>query len=1001
MEVKRIVPGFQQKIFRMGRDIEAKHAVIGIIILLLIIFVFYGFSYASADPTLMVSEVMTSNRNAVCDEDGEYCDWIEIYNPGRSPVNLGGYGLSDDKRDPFKWKFPDVTIEPGGYMIVFASGKDRTKPGDGAFLHTSFELNSAGDKLFFTNSSGQSIGRINIPKLPSDMSYGLDLTDKGGYLYYKKPTPGKPNGSGGVKELVDKGTAAPAYMENPVVFINEFMVSNKSSAIDEDGEYSDWVELYNSGSTEVNLSGYSLTDDKQDLFKWRFPDISIAPGQYLLVFTSGKDRSDTKQGFLHTNFKINRTNDILLFCSNEGQIIDELEIKGMPPDVSKGRGEGDRSKWLFFTEPTPRGPNNTHGFDEFSMEAPLKTGQLVINEASAMNMSTVKDDKGQYSDWLEIVNNGEASLNLQAYGLSDDEDSPFKWRFPDVAIDPGEHMLVYASGESSYNPSRKTLHTNFSLSSNGESIILTDRWGRTIDRFNTGKLGADMSCGRNEGGKGERVYFQKPTPGGENKTPVFIGYTQSPELSNPGGSYSAPINLAIKPQSHAAVIRYTLDGSEPGNESQVYSSPIQISKTTVVKAKAFDDNMLPSPTVTYTYFINDTHTLPVISISTSPDNFWNPRDGLYVKGYGASSVFPYVGANYWKDIEKPIHFELYETDGKLAFSTDAGIKIFGSYSRAMDQKSFSIYARDKYGDDEMNYKFFPDKDISSFKSILLRTSGQDAAFTRIRDAMVHKLVIDTDVDAQAYRPSVVYINGQYWGIYNMREKISPYYLESNHGANPDKVDILEANGRIKAGDKADYKALVDFVSKNDMRVARNYEYVKSQMDVQEFMDYEITEIYCANTDTGNIKFWRDKSTGQKWRWILFDTDWGFLDVDHNTLEYVTNPIGTGIGKRFSTALMFNLLKNDSFRDEFISRLAYHLNNTFESSRVIAVIDEMVKAIEPEMPRCLERWGGTMEGWKKRVEVLRSFARNRPAILVRYIQQKFHLSSSQMQIFKVR
>ncbi|MGI6113614.1 MAG: CotH kinase family protein, partial [Mahellales bacterium] len=358
----------------------------------------------------------------------------------------------------------------------------------------------------------------------------------------------------------------------------------------------------------------------------------------------------------------------------------------------------------------------------------------------------------------------------------------------------------------------------------------------------------------------------------------------------------------------------------------------------------------------------------------------------------------HVGANFWKDMEKKMHIEFFDEEGKPGLEMDAGLKVFGAYGRAMEKKSLAVHARNIYGSDSIKYPFFHDKDILEFKSIVLRTSGQDATMSKIRDGFMTTLARRMGLDAQAHRPAVLYINGEYWGLYNIREKISEHFIAGNHGVPIEHIDLLEANGRVKFGQREDYDELIKFVKNNDMRLAKNYEYVKTQVDIQNFIDYEIAIMYFGNTDSGNIRFWRDRRPEGRWRWIVYDQDWAFFNVNHNTVWYLTNPEGHGIGLNFSNALMYNLLKNQEFKDEFVARFAYHLKNTFKTEDVIALIDQFAARIDSEVPADCERWGGTYEGWKKYVQRLRDFAIKRPAILKGYIQQELGLSNQEMKAF---
>ena len=942
---------------------------------------------------LEINEFMASNRVTITDEDGDYPDWIELYNSGSSTLNLEGFWLSDDLLDPLKWQFPAVSLEPGEFLLVFASGKNRRDPA-GPYLHTNFRISAQGETLVLSSADGRIIDSIETGEMYSNVSMGRKKENRDKWVYYLDPTPGKANNTTGYSELLFP------EKENASVYINEFMTSNKTSIIDEDGDLSDWIEIYNSGSEPKNLDQYWLSDKDDNPFKWRFPEVVLEAGEYLVVFASGKDRRDPQGIYLHTNFRLNDRNDTLMFSTPEGKLIDEIVIRNMAADASYGRDPEDIDKWLYYPTPTPGEENYTQGVEYLSGKKLVENHSLHINEVMALNLKTIADEDGDYPDWIEIYNSGDSPVNLEGFGLSDKTDQPFRWVFPEITIEPEEYLLVFASGKDRTSPESGRLHANFRIHITGEPVVLTSPTGEVIDELHTGKLLPDVSVGRHPDGEAGKVFFKEPTPGAANLTVPLDTYAPQPVFSHRGGFYDEEISLSFHLESPlpGAVIRYTLDGKEPTEESPVYEEPVTIDKNTVVRARTFAQGRMPGRTVNHSFFINESTTVAVVSIAMDPKDLWDPREGIYVKGYNASSEFPYLGANFWKDMEKPIHMQVFEPDGRLGFSFDAGIKIAGQYSRAMDQKSFNIFARNRYGYNVMEYPFFPGEPLTTFKAITLRTSGQDAVMSKIRDSMMTSLLDVTDLDYQLSRPAIVFINGQYWGVYNIRERINKYFIAYNHDVDPEKVDLLQGNSMIRAGCNKEYLELHDFVSRNDMRITENYEHVKTQMDVENFIDFWAAQIYFANTDSANIRFWKERSPEGKWRWIVFDLDWGFFNVNHNTLYYVTNPEGTGIGRRLSTALIVNLLKNKEFESLFIERLAYHLNNTFKTERVLATIDEFAGAIEAEMPRNQARWGGTISGWYSQVQMLRNFAEKRQAIMMPHIQRKFNLTSEEMQIF---
>ncbi len=972
-----------------------RRTIIGLVILVVFLIIVFGRGGFGGEAVL-INEVMTSNRATVSDEDGDFPDWIELYNSGSSAVNLEGFWLSDDPAVAEKWAFPEVIMEPGDYLVVFASGKDRA-PSEGG-LHTNFRLSRQGTDVLLTAPDERMIDNVRIGPMYSNISYGRRPNRLGDWVYFFEATPGERNSDQGQRSI-NIGQA-----EEYPIYINEFITENLTSIYDTDGDLFEWVELFHSGEEPINLKGYWLSDDPENPFKWRFPDITVKPEEYLVVFASGKARSVPDKNNLHTSFGLNDRDDILVFTTPDAKIIEEVTIPSMIDDVSYGLVPGSREEWLYYPTPTPGRENTTQGFEpgELSGKELEASALLSINEVMAMNTNTVQDENGDYEDWIEIYNAGENAVDMAGFGLSDRPESPFRWVFPKVSIEPDDYLLVFASGKDRRDPA-KNLHTNFRVSSKGETIVLTSPEAGRIDALHSGGQAPGLSVGRYPDGGAERFFFTNPTPGRANPSQRYNGYSQAPFVSHLGGRFDAPIEVSlINPDPAAqAVIRYTTNGKMPDENSTVYTGPIRVSETVVLRSRVFEKGKLPSPSVDQTYLINEPTKLAILSVIMDPKDLLDPAAGIYVKGYGASSEFPYRGANFWRDWEKPMHFQMFDENGTLGYSANAGIKIGGQYSRAMDQKIFNIFARNRYGSNMMEYPFFPGKDLTTFKALTVRQSGQDAVLSRLRDTMQTSLLEETDLDYQHYRPVVLFINGQYWGHYNLRERINKYYIAYNHDVDPEKVDMIQANRTVRAGSSQDYLAMRDYIANHDMRSSAHYEYVKTKMDVQNYMDYWIAQIYFANTDSANIRFWKERDNpNSRWRWIVYDTDWGFFNVNHNTLDHVTHPDGTGVGRNLSTVIMVNLLKNSEFRNEFIDRMAFHLNNTFTTERVIERINEMEKAIEDEMPRQTKRWpaGGDMNSWRRQVQRLRNFAENRNRILMGHIQGKFGLSDREMEMF---
>jgi hypothetical protein len=616
---------------------------------------------------------------------------------------------------------------------------------------------------------------------------------------------------------------------------------------------------------------------------------------------------------------------------------------------------------------------------------------------------------GDYPDWIEIYNPASESIDLAGYGLSDDPSEPFKWVFPQVKLEAHEHLLVFASGKDRKEPGEvaQYMHTNFKIDRRGETISLTDNTGALCDSIDTGEIPIGFSLGRYPDGGAGWTIFSQPTPAESNITAPFPGFTDSIRPLHPAGFYAGNISLTLTATSSTAEIRYTLDGDDPLLRSRSYTGPIPIGQTTVVKARTFENGIVSSQIVTQTYFINEKFTMPVISLSTPPDNLWDDEFGIYVPGNNADEGNRV--ANYWQDWERPVHVEFYESDGTPGFSVDAGLQIFGWATRANALKSLAIMLRDRYGQEELNYPLFPDFPITTFKSFVLRAGASDWQGTYFRDPFASNLVKKKNLDMQAFRPAIVFINGEYWGIQNIREKLNEDYLTSHHGIDKDNVDIISRYWRrtypvVIEGDDQAYLALEDYLAKHDINEPKHYEHIKSIMDVDNYLDYCVSQIYFANYDWpgNNIKCWRARTPNGKWRWLMYDLDYifnsnGNNNYMHNTLEHATTASGNGWpNPPYTTFLLRKMLESEQFRIDFINRFADFMNSVFIADTILKKIDEMEALFEPEMPRHIQSWGRygntmrSMNDWEDNIDVLRVFAENRSRYVYQHIRDKFNL-----------
>lgn len=915
---------------------------------------------AAASP-LCISEYMTSN-GAYPDEDGGLHDWVELHNAGSSAVPLAGYRLAEGDN---LYTLPDITLEAGGYLVVYCDGEG-AKP-----LHAGFKLKAdGGETLSLRSPRNALIDQTVTIVLEASRSA---VRQEGGFASSDTPTPGYPNTEEGAAAFAATRTA-----ETGQVVINEVMADNLTTWPDTDGVYYDYIEVRNAGDNPLSLAGYGLSNDPNKPLKYQFPAVTLESGETVLVFAAGKEYTGSEP--LHAAFGVSKKGgDSLFLSAPNGVIIDRMAVAAVKNDQALLRQENGTFQ---VGAASPGQPNTPEGIDAYYIALDASRGKdLVISEAISRNTGSAPLN-GQYYDWIELHNPTNSAISLSGYTLSDDPAEPKKFSLPDRTIPAGGYLLVYAGGGTVAENS-SAVQANFKLNGNSVAALLYTPDGRLADGIGLADTPVNISRGRLDGHAGF-FYFSSPTPNAANQNGAR-GVSALPAAGTTApGVYDDVAAVKVSLEG-SGTIYYTTDGSNPTAASKRYTGPLTLLKTTVIRAIAVEDGAVSSDILTVSYIINEHHSVDVVSLVSDPDNLFSDERGIYATGPNASSEYPYLGANFWKDWERDAHVELF-SGGSTVFTEGCGVKIFGQLSRTYEKKSLKLVFRDCYGASDLEAKVFDSRSYETFGSLILRTSGQDRLRTIMKDVLTTSLVDDEKLlDVQAYRPVIVYINGEYWGMHYIREKINEQYLSTRYGVSEDSIDLLQGNGYVNAGSNTDYLSLIQYVQSHDLRQADAYAYVAERVDLQNYADYIIAEIYCGNDDTGNIRYFRSSEGDNKWRWILFDTDLGFQNNSGNGIWHVINPVGTGSENAFSTALISNLLKNDEFRTLFLKRWEYHMKNTFSTERVIARIDQLHTLWQDEAARNFQKWNPKIN-WEQNVEDLRTFARNRQTELKRELLQ---------------
>jgi len=812
------------------------------------------------------------------------------------------------------------------------------------------------------------------------------------------------------------------------LLINEVCASNSSVLTDSDGEYSDWIEIVNTGAEPVNLEGYGLGDDSSRQVRWIFPEYLIQPGEFLVVFASGKDTRTTPSHWKTVVTEGDPWRYIVPGSNVDGWRDPGFDDSGWQTGASGiGYGDGDDATVIAPSLSVyMRKTFNIENVSELSEAVlhmdyddgfaawingteigranldgnPPAYNTLASPDREAQMYSGGSPERFDISNPGSVFRNGENVLAIEVHNVSETSSDMSAIPFLSVLsqVQPGNPApeILGLSAES--------FHTDFRLDADGDSLYFTDPAGTVTDSLIISWQDMDHSFGRS--GDAAWHLFAIPTPGRDNDTEAFFGYNDSQlTFSRQGGRFTDPFELTVTTGDPLDTIYYSTDGSVPGSDTYFYDGPLWISNDTVIRAQVVRSGYLPARPVAQSYFRNAHDGLPVVSLTTDPYNLWDYQSGIYAMGPGAEDNFPHFGANFWEDWERPVHLEMYDESDSLAFSINAGVKIYGGWTRGHPQKSMSVFARAKYGDRNISYRLFPGEPFAQFEAFVLRNSGNDwfgvwnESGTMFRDALMTGLTDRMDLEYQAVRQAVLYINGEYWGIHNIREKINEHFLASNTGVDPDRVELLTNNQQVVTGSNDHYRQMIDYVRSNDMTDAGRYALVKQQMEVDNFITYQVAEIYFGNTDWpgNNVKYWRPDYTNGRWRWILYDTDFGFglwnrNKVSDNTLLHALAPSSSNNNNPpWSTLLLRKLLDNQEFKHRFINTFADHMNTSFDKRRMDMRIDSLKEVIREEMVQHAGRWGGNYQAWVSRTNDLKYFASYRSSNVQGHIISKFGLS----------
>jgi len=815
--------------------------------------------------------------------------------------------------------------------------------------------------------------------------------------------------------------------------ISEAMTDNRTTLADEDGDFQDWIELHNTTGAPVSLDRFGLSDDPADPFKWSFPDITLLAEEHLLVFASGKDRRELRKplrapppDISGLRLWLDATNAHSLTVDAEGRVsrwqsatgitaaqtdsarqprtandplsgLQVVRFDGLNDWLSLQLMNDVRTVFVVAREEAHATSSFRAVLGEMATTDFTRGGDRVLyfhphssfakEESNArINGSPVNPTATRWPRSLCLVTSV-SSRRLQASLIGSDRFSPDRNWHGDIGeilvynrqLGANEIDSVEAWLMAKWALPATALHTNFKIGDGDDRLTLTGPLGRIAATLPLPPCPPDATVGVAADAPDTKLFAQ-PTPGNANTTKPHVGWSGSPRLSIPPGVYSGPIDLQIEPPDFFSDVRYSLDGSVPGLEAKRYTVPLRLAKPAVVRARVFENGHLPGPVVTASYLIGEPAHFPIVSLTTETGNLFDPAHGIY------------TAENAYRDWERPAFFEWFEPGGEQAIGQTAGLRIHGGWTRRYDQKSLRLYARARYGERAFDHRFFPELGIGSFRRLLLRNSGNGWKMAFMRDAIGHELTRGMKLDSQAWRPSIVYLNGNYWGIYNLRERIDRHFLASHHSIAPDQIDLLQ-NG-IRAGDMEHWKRVEELFNSSTEKPAGWMSTLEPFVDLDNLFDYVIAQVFLDNRDwpLNNEQSWRSRNPTGRWRWIPYDLD-GILGTSGrrpwvNTLRGKILYFPAKQPPLF-VSMMQALLKEPRGRERFVHRYTTHLQTTLSRARLLRVINDKQTLLAPEMARHIARWQPAAHSspqsalphrspadWLAEVQLLRAFAEAR-------------------------
>lgn len=883
-------------------------------------------------------------------EYGLACDWVELHNTSAEPVDISGFILSDNVGND-KYRFPEGTvIQGGGFLVVNCT--DRVSDGAVAPFGLSREVP---ETLVLKNGEGL-IAEI-VYSRPAEG--GTMALDGDAWVVTREPSPGYENTDRGCRAFLEATGAVAGSVR-----ISEVMAGEQLVLPDAYGEFSDWVELYNTTQREIDLAGWCLSDDPADPQKWIIRDLVLQPGQRAVIFCSG--RGISAAGELHADFSLSSGGESLTLSAWPGIPVDSVtfpEAQAHKSFLFDEEGQPVLSEYA-----TPGFSNDEAGYEAFcTASAPV--GPLAIWEVMTSNDKYLPQLLGQCYDWVELRNISGSELDLTGYSISDDPGMPGMHMLKPVTLAPGETVvLILCDEEGMVKPEFD--QAKFVLNVREDQLFLFDPQGKLLDYVYLKEIPLGYSYGRSEAGGG--FFYMEPSP----QNPNYAGcrlISGAVVSSYAPGVYSQEEGFTVTLEAEGPIY-YTTDGSVPDAGDALWEGELRIEETMVLRAVSIEAGKMAGEVYTATFIVGDSHQLPVVSLVTEPSGLWG-RNGVYRNG--DISV---------KEVRLPAHVSYSGSDG--SFAINCAMNLHGATTvTSFEKKTFAVRFEDRF-DGPLHYDVFEDGEVTAFSSLLIRTAHESTFSSQMHDTLICYVAsqCSDNVLSQKYKYVALYLNGEYWGLYALRERHSAEHYASYMNVPADSVETV----RWMIDEDNNLKELFEFCQYSNLNSEANYAYAKSVVDMDSFVDWLIFEAYMSNVDVNaNLRYYRSSVDGI-WRLGLADLDLGMVG-SRGAFDQMAETFHHGV-------FISDLLDNKEFQHLLATRLAELLEGPLSDANMIATINQMADIIRPEAAWEEARWGTSVYDWENTVEEMIRFCDGRAEQMIDSLCQKLHFTGEQREAY---